>query len=85
MVARANVHRDFPIKIIRKVITMTVFIAFAIFFLKEKLAWNSWSRSRSLAIADVLRVSTVSNRRRRGSLNAANARTIDSTTRMSYS
>ena len=30
----------FQLKIIQEVITIVVFIAFAIFFLKEKLAWN---------------------------------------------
>ena len=30
----------FQIKIIQEVITLCVFIIFAIFFLKEKLAWN---------------------------------------------
>lgn len=30
----------FQLKIIQEVITLVVFIAFAIFFLKEKLAWN---------------------------------------------
>jgi uncharacterized protein (DUF486 family) len=30
----------FQLKIIQEVITLTVFIAFAILFLKEKLAWN---------------------------------------------
>ena len=30
----------FQLKIIQEVITLTVFIVFAIFFLKEKLAWN---------------------------------------------
>jgi uncharacterized protein (DUF486 family) len=30
----------FQLKIIQEVVTLTVFIAFAILFLKEKLAWN---------------------------------------------
>ena len=30
----------FQLKIIQKVVTITVFIGFAILFLKEKLAWN---------------------------------------------
>jgi uncharacterized protein (DUF486 family) len=30
----------FQLKIIQEVITISVFIVFAIFFLKEKLAWN---------------------------------------------
>jgi len=30
----------FQLKIIQEVITLSVFIVFAIFFLKEKLAWN---------------------------------------------
>ena len=30
----------FQLKIIQEVVTLVVFIAFAIFFLKEKLAWN---------------------------------------------
>ena len=30
----------FQLKIIQEVITLSVFILFAIFFLKEKLAWN---------------------------------------------
>jgi uncharacterized protein (DUF486 family) len=30
----------FQLKIIQEVITISVFIVFAVFFLKEKLAWN---------------------------------------------
>lgn len=30
----------FQLKIIQEVITLTIFIVFAVFFLKEKLAWN---------------------------------------------
>ena len=30
----------FQLKIIQEVVTLTVFVFFAIFFLKEKLAWN---------------------------------------------
>jgi len=30
----------FQLKIIQEVVTLTVFMVFAIFFLKEKLAWN---------------------------------------------
>ena len=30
----------FQLKIIQEVITLSIFIVFAIFFLKEKLAWN---------------------------------------------
>jgi uncharacterized protein (DUF486 family) len=38
----------FQLKIIQEVITISVFIVFAIFFLKEKLAWNSWHSPSSL-------------------------------------
>lgn len=30
----------FQLKIIQEVITLTIFIVFAVFFLKERLAWN---------------------------------------------
>lgn len=30
----------FQLKIIQEVVTLTIFIIFAVFFLKEKLAWN---------------------------------------------
>ena len=33
-------YSGFQLKIIQEVITLLVFIVFAIFFLKEKLAWN---------------------------------------------
>ena len=41
----------FQLKIIQEVITITVFIVFAIFFLKEKLAWNYLVAFAFLAVA----------------------------------
>jgi len=41
----------FQLKIIQEVITITVFIFFAILFLKEKLAWNHVVAFAFLAIA----------------------------------
>ena len=35
-----GVFSGFQLKIIQEVITLAVFMAFAIFFLKEKMAWN---------------------------------------------
>jgi uncharacterized protein (DUF486 family) len=41
----------FQLKIIQEVITITVFIAFAILFLKERLAWNHLVAFGCLAVA----------------------------------
>ena len=41
----------FQLKIIQEVITIVVFIMFAIFFLKEKLAWNYLVAFAFLAVA----------------------------------
>ena len=35
-----GVFSGFQLKILQEVITLTLFIAFALLFLKEKLAWN---------------------------------------------
>ena len=42
---------EFQLKIIQEVITITVFIGFAILFLKEKLAWNYLVAFLFLAVA----------------------------------
>ena len=41
----------FQLKIIQEVITISVFIVFALFFLKEKLAWNYLVAFAFLAVA----------------------------------
>lgn len=41
----------FQLKIIQEVVTLIVFMAFAIFFLKEKLAWNHVAAFAFLGVA----------------------------------
>jgi uncharacterized protein (DUF486 family) len=41
----------FQLKIMQEVITISVFIVFAIFFLKEKLAWNYLAAFAFLGVA----------------------------------